>query len=35
MFEASKFDDVDPDETRAWLEWLESGLRTHGADRAH
>ena len=35
MFEASKFDDVDPDETREWLESIDSVLRTHGADRAH
>jgi pyruvate dehydrogenase E1 component len=35
MFEASKFDDVDPAETREWLESIDSVLRTHGADRAH
>ena len=35
MFEASKFDDVDPDETREWLESIDSVLRTHGAERAH
>ena len=28
-------DDVDPEETRDWLESIDSVLRAHGADRAH
>jgi pyruvate dehydrogenase E1 component len=28
-------DDPDPDETREWLESIDSVLRVHGADRAH
>ncbi len=35
MFEASKFEDSDPAETREWLESMESVLRVHGAERAH
>jgi len=35
MFESSKLDDVDPSETREWLESIDSVLRTHGAERAH
>ena len=35
MFEASKIDDLDPVETREWLESIDSVLRTHGAERAH
>jgi pyruvate dehydrogenase E1 component len=35
MFEASKFDDVDPVETREWLESIDSVLRVHGPERAH
>jgi pyruvate dehydrogenase E1 component len=35
MFEASKFDDVDPLETREWLESIDSVLRVHGPERAH
>ena len=35
MFEASKFEDVDPAETREWLESIDSVLKTHGAERAH
>ena len=35
MFEASKIDDVDPAETREWIESIDSVLRTHGAERAH
>jgi pyruvate dehydrogenase E1 component len=35
MFEASKIDDADPDETREWLESIDSVLRVHGAERAH
>src|SRR5918994_7793839 len=34
MFEASKIEDVDPDETREWLESIDSVLKTHGAERA-
>jgi pyruvate dehydrogenase E1 component len=35
MFEASKIEDADPEETREWLESIDSVLRTHGAERAH
>jgi pyruvate dehydrogenase E1 component len=35
MSEPSRFDDHDPQETREWLESIESVLRTHGAERAH
>ncbi len=35
MFEASKIEDADPDETREWLESIDSVLRMHGAERAH
>jgi pyruvate dehydrogenase E1 component len=35
MFEASKFEDSDPVETREWLESMDSVLRVHGAERAH
>ena len=35
MFEASKIEDSDPDETREWLESIDSVLRVHGAERAH
>jgi len=35
MFEASKIEDADPDETREWLESIDSVLRVHGAERAH
>ncbi|HEX7013690.1 MAG TPA: pyruvate dehydrogenase (acetyl-transferring), homodimeric type [Steroidobacteraceae bacterium] len=35
MSQASKFDDVDPQETREWLESMDSVLKTHGAQRAH
>ena len=35
MFEASKLDDLDPVETREWLESIDSVLRVHGAERAH
>ena len=27
--------DIDPDETKDWLDYLESVLRVHGPDRAH
>jgi len=35
MFDASKIEDADPDETREWLESMDSVLRVHGAERAH
>jgi pyruvate dehydrogenase E1 component len=35
MSEPSRFDDLDPDETREWLESIDSVLKTHGAERAH
>ena len=35
MFDASKIEDSDPDETREWLESIDSVLRVHGAERAH
>jgi len=35
MFDASKIEDADPDETREWLESIDSVLRTQGAERAH
>ena len=35
MSEASRFDDLDPEETREWLESIDSVLKTHGAERAH
>ena len=35
MFEASKIEDADPEETREWLESIDSVLRAHGAERAH
>ncbi|RPI12225.1 MAG: pyruvate dehydrogenase (acetyl-transferring), homodimeric type, partial [Lysobacterales bacterium] len=35
MFEASQIEDSDPDETREWLESIDSVLRTHGSERAH
>jgi pyruvate dehydrogenase E1 component len=35
MFDASKIEDADPDETREWLESIDSVLRIHGAERAH
>ena len=35
MTEASKVDDLDPTETREWLESIDSVLKTHGAERAH
>ena len=35
MSDPSPFDDVDPDETREWLESIDSVLKTHGAERAH
>ena len=35
MTEHSRFDDLDPVETREWLESIDSVLKTHGPDRAH
>jgi pyruvate dehydrogenase E1 component len=35
MFDASKIEDADPDETREWLESIDSVLRTQGSERAH
>ncbi|HEY4366130.1 MAG TPA: pyruvate dehydrogenase (acetyl-transferring), homodimeric type [Steroidobacteraceae bacterium] len=35
MTEASRFDDLDPQETKEWLESIDSVLKTHGAERAH
>jgi pyruvate dehydrogenase E1 component len=35
MSDPSRFDDVDPDETREWLESIDSVLKTHGTERAH
>ncbi|MEQ8206437.1 MAG: pyruvate dehydrogenase (acetyl-transferring), homodimeric type, partial [Woeseia sp.] len=35
MSDFSRFDDVDPTETREWLESIDSVLRTHGPERAH
>ncbi len=33
--EPSRFDDLDPQETKEWLESIDSVLKTHGAGRAH
>jgi len=35
MSEFSRFDDIDPTETREWLESIDSVLGKHGPDRAH
>jgi pyruvate dehydrogenase E1 component len=35
MFEASKIEDSDPEETREWLESIDSVLSVSGAERAH
>ncbi|MBB6091365.1 pyruvate dehydrogenase E1 component [Povalibacter uvarum] len=35
MSEPSRLDDLDPQETREWLESIDSVLKTHGAERAH
>ncbi len=35
MSETSRFDDLDPTETREWLESIDSVLREHGPERAH
>ncbi len=35
MTELPKLEDLDPVETREWLESIDSVLKTHGAERAH
>ena len=35
MTEIMKLEDVDPTETREWIESIDSVLKTHGAERAH
>lgn len=35
MTEFSRFDDIDPTETREWLESIDSVLQAHGPERAH
>ncbi len=35
MSDFSRFDDIDPTETREWLESIDSVLRLHGPERAH
>src|SRR4051812_38173058 len=35
MTEIQKLEDVDPTETREWLESIDSVLKTQGAERAH
>lgn len=35
MSDFSRFDDIDPTETREWLESIDSVLGTHGPERAH
>ena len=35
MSDFSRFDDIDPTETREWLESIDSVLRVHGPERAH
>src|SRR3954465_11127337 len=35
MTEIMKLEDVDPVETREWIESIDSVLKTHGAERAH
>ncbi|HSN71622.1 MAG TPA: pyruvate dehydrogenase (acetyl-transferring), homodimeric type, partial [Steroidobacteraceae bacterium] len=35
MSETSRFDDVDPTETKEWLESIDSVLKVHGPERAH
>ena len=35
MTESPKLTDLDPVETREWLESIDSVLRTHGPERAH
>jgi len=35
MSDSSRFNDLDPDETREWLESIDSVLKAHGPERAH
>src|ERR1700741_797688 len=35
MTDIPKLEDLDPVETREWLESIDSVLKTHGAERAH
>ena len=35
MSEFNRFDDIDPTETREWLESIDSVLGAHGPERAH
>ena len=35
MSDFSRFDDIDPTETREWLESIDSVLGQHGPERAH
>ena len=35
MSDSNRFDDIDPTETREWLESIDSVLSVHGPDRAH
>ena len=35
MSDFSQFDDIDPTETREWLESIDSVLKSEGAERAH
>ncbi len=35
MADLPRFDDVDPEETREWLESIDSVLKAHGSERAH
>ena len=35
MSEPSRFDDLDPEETREWLESIDSVIKAQGAGRAH
>src|SRR5437868_11781516 len=35
MTEPPKLEDLDPEETKEWLESIDSVLKTHGAERAH
>ena len=35
MTEPPKLEDLDPVETREWLESIDSVLKTHGPERAH
>ncbi|HHQ14529.1 MAG TPA: pyruvate dehydrogenase (acetyl-transferring), homodimeric type [Chromatiales bacterium] len=35
MVEFNRFEDIDPQETREWLESIDSVLKTSGAERAH